>query len=120
MAAAGAMLFCERPWSAMYMITVRVALPGPPVVSRYACPNMLADASTVVVVMKSITGRRPGRVTLRNDRHTPAPSSAAASYSSVLMPLRPARKITVLSPDVHQTVTPTSETHTHGVSTVQG
>ena len=47
----------------MYMITVRVSVPGAPWVIRYDWPNMFAEARIVVVITKSSTGRSPGRVT---------------------------------------------------------
>src|SRR5674476_679787 len=120
MADAAPIWFCDKPSSAMYMIAVLVAWPGPPWVIRYDWPNMFADARMVTVVTKLKTGRSPGRVTLKNFRIAPAPSTDAASYSSLLIPCNPARRMTVLKPSVHQIVTATNEIHTQGTSTVHG
>jgi hypothetical protein len=51
--------------------------------------------------LKKITGESIGRVTLRNFRHGPAPSTDAASYSSPGICFSPARKITIGAPNCH-------------------
>ncbi len=64
---------------------------------------MLAEARIVVVVMKIITGRRPGTVTLMKGCATGLRRRGRRlSYRSRLMPFSPARKITVFRPAVHQ------------------
>lgn len=57
--------------------------------------------------LKNSTGEIIGRVMLQNLRQALAPSTFAASYSSLGTCLRPARKITIGAPNC-QTVRPTS------------
>lgn len=57
--------------------------------------------------LKNSTGEIIGRVMLQNLRQGPAPSTSAASYSSLGTCLRPARKITIGAPNC-QTVRATS------------
>ncbi len=71
------------------MMAVLVLSPGPPLVTRYDCPNMLALAKTVVVMVKTMTFRSPGIVTWTNFPHDPAPSMEAASYWSAWDLLQP-------------------------------
>src|SRR5690606_33635492 len=78
-AAALPMRNAPTPSSRNTIRAVRVESPGPPFVTRSAWPNMLAEASTVIVTTKIITIRIPGSVTWRNCCHADAPSTLAAS-----------------------------------------
>src|SRR6476646_4765545 len=57
-----------------------VARPGPPRVDMKTTSKLANAAITVIVTHTPISDFNPGRVTVRNCFHRPAPSRAAASY----------------------------------------
>src|SRR6187401_2027337 len=68
------------------------------------CPNRFAEASNVIVMTNTRTGRSMGRVMLQKRLTEPAPSIAAASYRETGMSWSAARMMMVLKPMVHQSV----------------
>ena len=80
---------------------INVESTGPPVplLSTNAAVKPWKPLMVSSTRLKKITGESMGRVTARKRRHAPAPSTAAASYSSVGTCLSPARKITMGAPN---------------------
>lgn len=74
----------------------RVRPPGPPLVSTYTRANELKFQMKLRAVIARATGLRAGQVTVRNLRQAPAPSIAAASWSSRGVFWRPASRVTVV------------------------
>ena len=84
-------------------------MPGPPRVVTYTRSNVRSAAITVSVSATAISPRTDGSVTAKNSRTGPAPSSRAASYSSLGMRPIPASSSTVTSPVSNQVpTTPTA------------
>src|ERR1700731_4497982 len=80
----------------MKLDTVSVAPPGPPAVTLM---TMSASFNLKIILMMStvtLTGSMRGNVTCQNDCHPPAPSTLAASSTSLGMACRPASSMIMI------------------------
>src|SRR5690348_4681758 len=87
---------------------------GPPAVIKKGCPKRLKEAIIEIVTINSMTGLSRGSVTNQKDCQPFEPSTCAASYSSVGIFCKAARKIIILKPSVHQMVATTIATQAQG------
>src|SRR4051794_7701533 len=94
----------------MYCSAERVLKFGPPLVMMYIWSKTFSDAMTWSTATRVVVRPSRGIVMRRICCHGPAPSIAAASYSSRGISCRPARYNTKLKPSVHHVVVIARET----------
>src|ERR687886_2572813 len=97
----------------MYSNADRVLKFGPPLVMMYIWSKTFSDAMTWSTATRVVVRPSNGIVMRRICCHGPAPSIAAASYSSRGISCRPARYSTKLKPSVHHTVVIARDTMAH-------
>ena len=79
----------------MVCATLVVAVPGPPPVRPTTMSYTLRKFLNVKMVLMTRNPKSSGKVMCRNLVHADAPSIEAASYTSVGMPVSPARKMMI-------------------------
>src|ERR1700730_9065874 len=89
----------------MYMTTVRLASPGPPLVKATMESNSCSVLIIVIVTLNRITGLSSGMVMRKSTVGGFAPSILAASYSSSEMFCSPASVVNIVKPTFFQTYT---------------
>src|SRR5260370_21675667 len=92
----------------MVWATLVVAVPGPPPVRPTTTSYTLRKFLNVRMVLMTRNEKSSGKVMRRNVVHAFAPSMEAASYTSVEMPVSPARKMMIATGTATQDATKTT------------